>query len=99
MNVKKVLGHTVLFGALSLTLTATKACDGTSPNVDDPKNGTAQCVVADRSYNSNGTLVLAIDCNGGGEGYGPGGGVRAEVDPNAHPMCRTGAAWPGCREG
>ena len=89
-----------LIGSLSLVLMGASECNvgGKAPNVEDPEKGTAQCVVAERAYNSNGTLYLNIDCNGGGVGLGPGGGVRAAVDPNEWPMCRQGAAWPGCKD-
>jgi hypothetical protein len=86
-----------LFGFLCAALALAGCKAGRGSNVENPQDGTAQCVVADRSYNSNNTLVITVDCNGGGTGFGPQGGVRAFVDPNAHPMCRQGAAWPGCK--
>lgn len=73
-----------------------QAC-GSEPNPDDPNKGTAQCQVVERNTNSNGTQYLVVDCNGGGTGYGPGGGVRSLMQANEWPMCVGGADWPGCK--
>jgi hypothetical protein len=72
---------------------------GRGPNTDNPDDGTAQCVVVERQNNSNGTLYVKIDCNGGDTAdLGPSGGIRAFVNQTDYPMCRVGAAWPGCKE-
>jgi hypothetical protein len=72
---------------------------GKGPNVDDPEKGTAQCVVVDRVNMPNGTLNIKVDCNGGGtEDLGE-GNIYAFTSQGDYPMCRVGAAWPGCKAG
>ena len=93
-------GHVALVGALSLVLMGASECNvgGKSPNVDDPEKGTAQCVVVDRVNEPNGTLTIAVDCNGGDPadlGEGNLYGFTSQVD---YPKCRVGAAWPGCKQ-
>lgn len=90
-----------LVPALSVVLMGASECNvgGKPSNPDDPKQGTEQCLVTNRANNSNGTAYLEIDCNGAGDGFGPGGGVRSLMTDTEWPMCRVGATWPGCKEG
>lgn len=90
-----------LVASLSMVLMGASECriGGKSPNVDDPEQGTAQCVVVDRINEPNGTLTIAVDCNGGDPrdlGEGNRYGFTSQGD---YPMCRVGASWPGCKAG
>lgn len=86
---------------LALVLSTARECNvgGKPSNPDDPNQGTEQCLVTTRANNSNGTAYLEIDCNGAGDGFGSGGGVRSLMTDTEWPMCRVGATWPGCKEG
>jgi len=95
----KAASLAALAATFALMAPSSEGCTGGEPipNVDDPKQGTQQCSVAERNVNSNGTEYLRIDC--GADGQSPGSGVRSLMEATQWPMCRVGAFWPACKEG